>query len=203
MNLKDKLIALRKAQKLTQKQLSERIHYSDKVISKWERGESYPDIEALKTLALYYNVTIDSLVNHFVLHSRVPNRTFKKLEVKKTQQPHLVFRWFIIVPFIFLVATILLDQQILPSLFIFVLLLLPNSLIWTQYTFEGQHEDHIIKVSNTTTLSAIYIDDILVESIHGLFHINPIRIFQIDGLLVRVKMNNLLGIKVSMSVINM
>lgn len=200
MNLQDKLIALRKEQNLTQKQLSERIHYSDKVISKWERGESYPDIEALKALAVYYNVTIDSIVNHHVHHSSIPRSAVNKLTVKKTEQPPLVLRLFIIVPFLFLIVAIVLDLLIWPSLLIFFLLLLPNALIWTKSVFEGQYEGRTIKVSNATTICAIYIDDILVESIHGLFHVNPVRIFQIDGLLVHVKIHNLFGIKVSMSV---
>ena len=200
MNLHDKLIALRKEQNITQKQLSQKIHYSDKVISKWERGESYPDIEALKALAIYYNVTIDSLVNHHTHHSIVTRSAVNTLAVKKIDQPPLVFRLFILLPFIILIGAILLDFLILPSLLLFSLLLLPNSLLWTKYTFEGHYEGHTIKVTNTTTLTAIYIDDLLVESIHGLFHVNPTRVFQINGLLVHVKLHNLFGVKVSMSV---
>lgn len=133
-------------------------------------------------------------------HSRIPRSAVNKLTVKKTEQPPLVLRLFIIVPFLFLIGAIVLDLLIWLSLLIFILLLLPNALIWTKFVFEGQYEGRTIKVSNATTICAIYIDDILVESIHGLFHINPVRIYQIDGLLVHVKIHNLLGIKVSMSV---
>jgi transcriptional regulator with XRE-family HTH domain len=43
----DNLIELRKVNKLTQLELAEKLNYSDKAISKWERGESLPDVEIL------------------------------------------------------------------------------------------------------------------------------------------------------------
>lgn len=55
----DNLITLRKANKLTQLELAEKINYSDKAISKWERGESLPDIIILKQLADMYGVSVD------------------------------------------------------------------------------------------------------------------------------------------------
>ncbi len=59
----DNLINLRKANKLTQLELAEKLNYSDKAISKWERGESLPDIVILKQLADMYNVGIDYIVS--------------------------------------------------------------------------------------------------------------------------------------------
>lgn len=56
------LIALRKQTKLTQAELAEKINYSDKAVSKWERGESIPDVSVLMTLANLFGVTIDFLV---------------------------------------------------------------------------------------------------------------------------------------------
>lgn len=58
----DNLITLRKANKLTQLELAEKLNYSDKAISKWERGESLPDIVILKQLADMYGVGIDYIV---------------------------------------------------------------------------------------------------------------------------------------------
>ncbi len=59
----DNLISLRKANKLTQLELAEKLNYSDKAISKWERGESLPDIVILKQLADMYGVSIDYILN--------------------------------------------------------------------------------------------------------------------------------------------
>lgn len=58
----DNLINLRKANKLTQLELAEKLNYSDKAISKWERGESLPDIVILKQLADMYGVSVDYIL---------------------------------------------------------------------------------------------------------------------------------------------
>ena len=47
----ENLIELRKVNKLTQLELAEKLNYSDKAISKWERGESLPDVEILCQIA--------------------------------------------------------------------------------------------------------------------------------------------------------
>ena len=51
----------RKAMSLTQAELAERLNYSDKAISKWERAEALPDIFVLKQLADLYGITLDEL----------------------------------------------------------------------------------------------------------------------------------------------
>ncbi len=56
------LTALRKEMHLTQAELAEKINYTDKAVSKWERGESVPDIEILKKLADLFGVPLDYLV---------------------------------------------------------------------------------------------------------------------------------------------
>lgn len=48
---------------LTQAQLGEKLNYSDKSVSKWERGESIPDVFVLKTIADLGNVTVDYLLH--------------------------------------------------------------------------------------------------------------------------------------------
>ena len=48
---------------MTQLDLAERLNYTDKAVSKWERGESLPDIAVLKTIADMFDVTIDYLVS--------------------------------------------------------------------------------------------------------------------------------------------
>lgn len=58
------LTELRLANNMTQLELAEKLNYSDKTISKWERGESSPDITILVELAHLYGVTLDSLVRN-------------------------------------------------------------------------------------------------------------------------------------------
>jgi len=45
------LVKLREANRLTQAELAEQLNYTDKAISKWERGESLPDVLTLKKVA--------------------------------------------------------------------------------------------------------------------------------------------------------
>ena len=56
------LIRLRQSAGLTQAQLGEKLSYSDKTISKWERGEAIPDAFVLKQLAALFSVTVDALL---------------------------------------------------------------------------------------------------------------------------------------------
>ena len=60
--IKDRLVFLRTKARLTQVELAEKILISDKVISKWENGDTEPSIEQLRTLAKLYNVSFDYLV---------------------------------------------------------------------------------------------------------------------------------------------
>ena len=57
---------LRTSNRMTQLDLAEKLSYSDKAVSKWERGDSLPDITVLKEIADMFNVTVDYLLeeNH-------------------------------------------------------------------------------------------------------------------------------------------
>ena len=56
------ITALRQASSMTQLELAEILNYSDKAISKWERGESIPDVTVLKAIADLFGVTLDYLL---------------------------------------------------------------------------------------------------------------------------------------------
>lgn len=56
------LIRLRSAAGWTQAELGERLHYSDKSVSKWERAEAIPDALVLKTMGELFSVTVDELL---------------------------------------------------------------------------------------------------------------------------------------------
>ena len=57
------LIKFRKANGLTQLELAEKLNYSDKAISKWERGESLPDVYMLQIIANMFDITLNDLVS--------------------------------------------------------------------------------------------------------------------------------------------
>jgi transcriptional regulator with XRE-family HTH domain len=54
---------LRKKSGMTQQDLAAKLNYTDKAISKWERGESIPDVIVLKQIADMFHVTVDYLLS--------------------------------------------------------------------------------------------------------------------------------------------
>ena len=57
------IIKLRTGAGLTQAELGEKLNYSDKTISKWERGEAIPDAYVLTQMAEIFGVTVDYLLS--------------------------------------------------------------------------------------------------------------------------------------------
>ena len=57
------LIRLRQQAGMTQAELGEKLSYSDKTVSKWERGESIPDAYVLTRLAELFDTTVDALLS--------------------------------------------------------------------------------------------------------------------------------------------
>lgn len=55
---------LRTAKEITQEQLSVAMNVTCAAVSKWERGETYPDITLLQPLAYYFGVTLDELMGY-------------------------------------------------------------------------------------------------------------------------------------------
>ena len=60
--LAEKLTAYRKRAGMTQAELAEKLNYSDKSISKWERGDGMPDLLVLCRLADFYDVPLDAFL---------------------------------------------------------------------------------------------------------------------------------------------
>ena len=56
------IASYRKCAGLTQAGLAEKLNYSDKAVSKWERGESIPDVITLAQLAELFEITVNELV---------------------------------------------------------------------------------------------------------------------------------------------
>jgi transcriptional regulator with XRE-family HTH domain len=58
----ENITQLRKSHGMTQAGLAEKLNYTDKAVSKWERRESLPDITVLKAIADCFGVTVDYLI---------------------------------------------------------------------------------------------------------------------------------------------
>ncbi len=61
-NVAANIADLRRKNGMTQLELAERLKYSDKAVSKWERGESIPDVAVLKDIADLFGVSVDYLL---------------------------------------------------------------------------------------------------------------------------------------------
>ena len=55
------IAAYRKRSGLTQAELAEKLNYSDKAVSKWERGESLPDVLTLMQLSEQFDISVNVL----------------------------------------------------------------------------------------------------------------------------------------------
>ena len=87
---------LRKANNLTQSELANKLNYSDKAISKWERGESVPDIDILYQLSQFYGVKIDAMLTE--------TNILKKKGLSKVQEHIIITLLSILV--VWIIATI-------------------------------------------------------------------------------------------------
>lgn len=67
------ILNLRKEKNMTQQELADALHVTDKAVSKWETGRGIPDIQTIKDLGKVFNVTEKELLNG--------ERDFKKKEI--------------------------------------------------------------------------------------------------------------------------
>ena len=58
-----RIMQRRKKLGMTQKQLADRLHVTDKAVSKWERGQGYPDIKTIPVLAKELGVSMNELLS--------------------------------------------------------------------------------------------------------------------------------------------
>lgn len=64
MNLGKKIAELRKKNNLSQEELAEKVGVARQTISKWEMGDTTPDINQVKTISKIFNISIDELVDN-------------------------------------------------------------------------------------------------------------------------------------------
>ena len=96
------IASLRIGAGLTQLQLAEMLNYSDKAVSKWERGESVPDIFMLKRIADKFGVTVDYLLEE--KHKKVEPIPEIPVNPHLTRRTHAIVS-FMSVALVWLIAT--------------------------------------------------------------------------------------------------
>lgn len=98
-NIAKNIILLRKSRNWKQSDLAAKLHFTDKAISKWERGESTPDVESLAEIAKIFDVSIDFL---FQENEEVP-----ELQDKHSVFVRMLSSFFLLSTAIFLIATVM------------------------------------------------------------------------------------------------
>lgn len=96
------IIKLRKEKKLTQIEFAQKLNYSDKAISKWERAESIPDIFVLKQISDIFGISVDYLLKE---HSE--NEKLVVIKNKKTSKINKISLTLLATCPIWIIATII------------------------------------------------------------------------------------------------
>lgn len=116
------IVALRTAADMTQLSLAEKLCYSDKAVSKWERGESVPDIAVLKQIADLFSVTVDYIItDHSSEEHTPPPPQNDELKIKKNNRLMITLLSLTGVWFLGLLAFVLIwiiSRSIEPLIFI-------------------------------------------------------------------------------------
>lgn len=97
----ENLSELRKEKKLTQLELADKFGYSDKAISKWEKGDTLPDIETLSDLCDFYGVTLD-----YLTHENEDREQFRS-QNKKQEGINKITIICLLVSLVWMLATII------------------------------------------------------------------------------------------------
>ncbi len=123
------IIDLRKRDGMTQAELAERLNYSDKAVSKWERGESVPDITVLKTIADMFSVKVDYLITseHTDASLEAPKMSKRQKRNRKLIMGMCLVLVWLIATFVFVVLQAAMPQQ--PLLWLSFVYAVPVSLI--------------------------------------------------------------------------
>ena len=107
----------RKHSGLTQVGLAEKLNYSDKAVSKWERGESMPDVVTLVQLAELFGITVndllldpDSLPEHPGKMEQVMTKALEKATKRKANKRIILGLSSILVWFIALLLFVILSS---------------------------------------------------------------------------------------------
>ena len=73
------IVAYRKSSGMTQAKLAQQINYSDKAVSKWERGKGCPDVSLLPELSRILEVDLEGLLSGQLAANTMWRRDMKRM----------------------------------------------------------------------------------------------------------------------------
>lgn len=157
---------LRTSRKMTQLELAEKLHYSDKAVSKWERGESVPEIGTLVAIADLFGVTLDYLVSekHDAPIEPERNESIENDKKRKKRNRAIIAALgILIVWFVALIVYVILNIVSEPSnvhLLVFLYAMPVSVLLWLIFNsvwFSRRRNFLIISLLIWTVLAAAHI----------------------------------------------
>lgn len=159
-NIAKNITELRILNNMTQMELAEKLNYSDKTISKWERGDSSPDISVLVEIADMFGVTLDYLVRtenieEAVIKHKTQQVTFNRRAVSYIAEGGA---WIVAI-FAFIITTLITNQMTFQWLyFVYALpVVLIVKLIFNSIWFNPRHNYLIISALLWSILAATHI----------------------------------------------
>ena len=152
---------LRMAKGMTQLQVAEKLNYSDKAVSKWERAESIPDVVILKEIADLFDVTLDYLVEE--KHSKVVQNPIVDESVRKRKQIDIMSLSVALVWFVATLIFVILDlttKIMYAHMLPFVYAIPVSAIVWLVFNsiwFSKRTNYIIISILVWSTLLAFYL----------------------------------------------
>ena len=160
------IVDLRIASNMTQSELAQKLNYSDKAVSKWERAESIPDVAVLMEIAQVFGVSLDYLTKEE--HSCEEEKTESAAEVvaedeKKCRNRKIVaglsiaLVWFV-ATLVFVVADILWSAKFAWLAFMWALPV--TAIVWIVFNsmwFNKKRNYFIVSLLMWSMLAAVYL----------------------------------------------
>ncbi|QUI24817.1 helix-turn-helix transcriptional regulator [Vallitalea pronyensis] len=125
INIATTIMERRKEKGITQDQLAEYIGVSKSSVSKWETGQSYPDITFLPMLATFFNISIDELMNYSpqmtisdintLYHHLAKAFSHRPFDDVLLECQQVIKKYYSCFPLLLQMATLLLNHQMLAS----------------------------------------------------------------------------------------
>lgn len=159
---------LRMRSNLTQMELAEKLNYSDKTVSKWERAESTPDVSVLVELAAIFHVTLDYFVQEEhgeaveaeATKEAAPEAKPKEIRYNRRAISYIAegCGWTIAV-FAFIITTLILNRMTFQWLyFVYALpVTLIVKLIFNSIWFNPRHNYLIVSALMWSVLATVHI----------------------------------------------
>ena len=120
IRLSENLVSFRKAHKLTQSDVADHIGVTKASVSKWETGQTIPDVALLPLIASFYNVTLDELMGYEPQLSRAQiQEVYRQFSERFAAEPFdavypdiqiQIRQYFACCPFLFQMAVLLLNH---------------------------------------------------------------------------------------------